>query len=45
MSEAGKTPVEETPPILGRWSRLYALVLIELAICILLFYLFERVFS
>lgn len=36
---------QEPPPVLGAWSRLYALVLIELALCILLFYLFERVFS
>lgn len=36
---------QEPPPVLGAWSRLYALVLIELALCILLFYAFERVFS
>ena len=45
MIEVGKSPVEEAPPILGSWNRLYALVLIELVLCILLFYLFERVFS
>ncbi len=45
MIEPEKTPAEAPPPILGAWSRLYALVLIELALCILLFYLFERVFS
>lgn len=33
------------PPILGRWSRLYALVLLNLALCILLFRLFGKVFS
>ena len=38
-----ETP-EPPPPVLGRWSRLYALVLIELATCIVLFYVFERVF-
>jgi len=27
---------DEPPPIAGRWSRLYALVLIELAACIAL---------
>jgi hypothetical protein len=27
---------DEPPPIAGRWSRLYALVLIELAVCIAL---------
>jgi len=37
--------VREPPPILGRWSRLYALVLLDLALCILLFRLFSRVFS
>lgn len=45
MNEVEPAPHEEAPPILGRWSRLYALVLMELALCILLFYLFERVFS
>jgi len=45
MIEQEKTPIEEPPPILGRWSRLYALVLIGLALCILLFYVFEQVFS
>jgi hypothetical protein len=37
--------MEDPPPILGRWSRLYSLVLIELVLCIVLFYIFERVFS
>lgn len=35
---------EPPPPVLGRWSRIYALVLIELALCIGLFYVFERAF-
>ncbi len=45
MNDVEPSRPEEAPPILGRWSRLYALVLVELALCILLFYLFERVFS
>lgn len=45
MIEVEKNTSEDPPPILRAWSRLYALVLIELALCILLFYLFERVFS
>lgn len=45
MTEVEKTTIEDAPPVLGTWNRLYALVLIELALCILLFYLFERVFS
>ena len=45
MIEGEKTTIEEAPPIFGHWSRLYALVLIGLALCILLLYLFERVFS
>lgn len=35
---------EEPPPVLGRWSRLYALVLGLLALDIALFALFARVF-
>ena len=37
--------MNEPPPILGRWSRLYALVLLDLVVCILLFRLFAKVFS
>ena len=33
------------PPILGSWPRLYALVLLNLLACILLFRLFAKVFS
>ena len=36
---------EDMPPILGSWKRLYALVLGELLLCILLFLLFSRAFS
>lgn len=38
-------PEEEQPPILGTWPRLYAFVLAELVLLILLFYLFTEVFS
>ena len=36
---------EEPPPILGSWKRLYALVLLNLAALILLFWLFTRWFK
>ncbi len=36
---------DEAPPILGTWKRLYALVLGELLLCILLFALFSRACS
>jgi hypothetical protein len=39
------SPTPEGPPVLGSWNRIYALVLIELALCIILFRLFGRVFS
>ena len=45
MIEPEKPTMDEAPPVLGHWSRLYAVVLIGLALCILLLYLFERVFS
>jgi hypothetical protein len=35
-SDAEPPGADEPPPIAGRWSRLYALVLIELAACIAL---------
>jgi hypothetical protein len=34
----------EPPPILGRWSRLHALVLIALVVEIALFWIFTRAF-
>ena len=36
---------DEPPPVLGSWNRLYALVLGELLLCVLFFYLFTQVFS
>ena len=36
---------EEPQPILGSWRRLYAAVLLNLAVLVALFYLFTRAFS
>ena len=36
---------EEQPPFGGSWGRLYVLVLANLALMVLLFYLFTRAFS
>jgi hypothetical protein len=36
---------EAPPPLLGSWRRVYAVVLGELALLILLFRLFSRAFS
>ena len=36
---------EDPPPLLGTWPRLYALVLLNLALMVLGFWLFERVFG
>jgi hypothetical protein len=36
---------EEPPPVGGSWRTLYAAILINLAVLILLFYLFTRTFS
>lgn len=36
---------DEPPPFLGRWTRVYALVLCELALLILAFYLFTVHFA
>ena len=37
--------LDTPPPFLGRWSLLYAGVLLNLALLILLFYLFRRAFE
>lgn len=49
---AGEGPVEpdrgapaEPPPFLGSWRRLYAIVLVNLVVLILLFYVFTRAFE
>jgi hypothetical protein len=36
---------DEPPPFLGRWERVYAVVLVELALLILAFYLFTVYFQ
>lgn len=37
--------MEEPPPILGSWRRLYTAVVIYLIVLVTLFYLFARFFS
>jgi hypothetical protein len=36
---------QEKPPILSSWKRLYAVVLLNLAMLIVLFYLFTKAFD
>ncbi|MGP0071575.1 MAG: hypothetical protein ACLPWF_06535 [Bryobacteraceae bacterium] len=36
---------DEPPPLLGSWRRIYVLVLCYLALLILAFYVFTRVFA
>jgi hypothetical protein len=43
MSE--RTPHHDPPPILGRWRYLYALVLGNLALDMLLLWIFTRAFA
>jgi len=44
--ETRKTQQEpELAPLFGSWSRLYALVLAELALLIVVFYLFRKAFE
>jgi len=38
-------PREEPPPFLGKWPRVYAAVLVWLALLITVFYLFSKVFA
>ena len=37
-------PAEEPPPFGGSWRKLYAVVLANLAVLVVLFYLFTRAF-
>lgn len=36
---------EERPPILRRWSRLYVIVMVNLALWLLMFYILRRIFE
>lgn len=45
MSVPTKEMPDEPPPMLGRWSRVYAAVLIYLAALIAVFWVFARTFS
>jgi hypothetical protein len=40
-----KSPVDEKPPFLGTWPRVYAAVLVYLVVIIVLFAWFGRSFS
>ena len=40
-----KTPIDEPPPFLGTWKRVYAAVLLYLTALIVLFYLFTRAYA
>ncbi|HVX66359.1 MAG TPA: hypothetical protein VHA11_07150 [Bryobacteraceae bacterium] len=40
-----KIPDDDPPPILGTWPRLYAAILVYLALLISLFYGFTRAFA
>ena len=40
-----KPPIDEPPPFLGTWKRVYLAVVLYLATLIALFYLFTRAFS
>jgi hypothetical protein len=40
-----KIPVDEPPPFLGSWKRIYVAVLLYLVLLISAFYLFTRAFA
>ncbi len=40
-----KTEDQEKPPLFSSWKRLYTLVLLNLVVLIVLFYIFTKVFE
>lgn len=42
---AGGSRPDERPPLFGSWNRLYAAVLVYLALLILTFHLFSRLYA
>jgi len=45
MIDESKEIIEDKPPFLGSWNKIYLFVLGELVVLILLFYLFAKAFS
>lgn len=45
MDENSKNIIDDKPPFLGSWNKIYLIVFGELIILIGLFYLFTKVFS
>ncbi len=45
MSEDRKDIIDEPPPFLGTWRRVYIAVLCYVAVLITLFYVFARTFA
>ena len=45
LSEKPKAVIDEPPPFLGAWPRVYVFVLCWLAVVIVLFYIFTRTFA
>ena len=45
MIDKSKEIVEDKPPFLGTWNKIYLFVLGELVVLIFLFYFFAKVFS
>jgi len=45
MDDKSKDIIDDKPPFLGSWNKIYLFVFGELVILILLFYLFTKAFS
>jgi hypothetical protein len=45
MNDESKKSIEDKPPFLGSWNNIYLIVLGELVVLIILFYLFAKAFS
>lgn len=45
MSLKEKEDTEDKPPLFRSWSRLYLLVILQLAVTVLIFYLITRYFQ
>jgi len=45
MKTEKEITAEEKPPFLGSWNRIYAAVVLQLVLLIILFYVFAKIFS
>jgi hypothetical protein len=45
MSLENPPPIDEKPPLFGKWSTWYGIVVVNLIVMAMLFYLFSKIYA